>query len=176
MAKDASFKLFGLKELDEALRALPREIAKKVALEALREAAEPMLAEVRASASFKDKSGELRKSIQAKTLNRVRQGTFQLRVGPTAPHAHLIEYGTKAHRVDAKPGSVLATYNQVIGKHLDHPGQPPRPFFRPAWDRHVKGMLDSLSVAFWKALDSAAAKLAKQAQTGLPPKIAEQLR
>lgn len=176
MAMKADFKLHGLKELDAALAALPREIAKVVALKALAEAAEPMLQEVRATADFVDRKGDLRKSVKATRLNRVKRGTFQLRVGPTAPHAHLVEHGTKAHLVSAKEGSVLAALNRILGHEVMHPGAKAKPFFRPVWDRRVRSMLESLKGKFWTELDKAAAALARKALSGkIPANIARQL-
>jgi len=184
MAQNVNFTLHGLKELNEALKTLPEIIGRQVAINVLTEVSEPMLAEARSTAAFVDRSGKLRKSIKAVALRRSyvrkRRGSrgdvFQLRVGPTSPLAHLIENGTKPHLMHAKEGSVLAAYNRVIGKEIKHPGTKPRPFFRPAWDRHAPTMFSNLKTIFWKELDAAAATLARKATAGkLPASIGSKL-
>jgi HK97 gp10 family phage protein len=39
--------------------------------------------------------------------------------------------------------------------------QSERPFMRPAFDHHAKGVIDGLSVELWKGIERAAKKLAK---------------
>ena len=176
MAKIVSFKLEGLKELDEALKALPQIIARTVAANALKDAAEPLLEDLRTSTSFSDKTGNLRNSIGVQVLRKTRQGSFQVRIGARAPHAHLIEYGTKAHLMFAKKGTVLASYNRIMGMEVRHPGSKPRPFFRPAWHRRKGEIMDRLKTSFWFELDKAAEMLAKKAEAGtLSQKIRSQL-
>jgi hypothetical protein len=65
----------------------------------------------RKSADFRDKTGNLRKSIKMKK-SRYQGGGYIARAG--APHAHLIEYGYRT-----KSGGVV----------------PPRPFMRTAKDK-----------------------------------------
>ena len=67
----------------------------------------------------------------------LKRGTVTGRVIAGAPkkdkrpfYAHMIEYGTKAHRIQAKKGKVLAIGVSAV----NHPGIRPHPFLRPALD------------------------------------------
>ena len=174
---------FGLKELDKALKELPRETRKRVGVDALRHAAKPVLDEASATAAFVDRTGNLRRSMRGDrgtwALRRIRYGTVQIGIGPNpriAPHAHLVEMGTKPHRIDAKKGSFLFLFNSVFMRDVHHPGTRPRPFFRPAWERNASKVMDGLRDSVWKALREAAAKLASNAERGkLSSKVASQL-
>lgn len=50
---------------------------------------------------------------------------------PTAPYAHLVEFGTKPHLIKAKNGKYLV-FNGTFAKEVQHPGAKAEPFFQPA--------------------------------------------
>jgi len=53
---------------------------------------------------------------------------------PIAPHAHLVEFGTKPHVIKAKkPGHFLSLFGgRVFRREVHHPGAQRHPFFKPA--------------------------------------------
>lgn len=85
-------------------------------------------------------SGRLRQAIIARPLP-IRSGremgaivkvNYSTRSGAvTAPHGHLVEFGTKPHLIKAKNGKVLA-FNGTFRKEVHHPGAKPEPYFKPA--------------------------------------------
>lgn len=50
------------------------------------------------------------------------------RNGPRAPYAHIVEFGSAPHVIQAKAGSKLG-FEGRLGFKVMHPGQPPNPFF-----------------------------------------------
>lgn len=50
---------------------------------------------------------------------------------PTAPYAHLVEFGTKPHIIKAKNGKYLV-FNGTFRRQVQHPGAKAQPFFKPA--------------------------------------------
>jgi HK97 gp10 family phage protein len=50
---------------------------------------------------------------------------------PIAPHAHLVEFGTKPHLIKSKNGKVLF-FNGAYREEVHHPGAKPEPYFQPA--------------------------------------------
>lgn len=156
------FKLEGMDELTDALEQLPKALGDRVLKRALTRAAQPVIEHAKSSAAFVDRSGALRDSIGVRPMRRKRYGS-EIAIGPTAPHAHLVEFGTQSHRIDAAPGSVLATVNAVFGKEVEHPGAAPRPFFRPAWDVMGPTVLADLRVYVWDELRKAAERLYRKA-------------
>lgn len=85
---------------------------------ALEAGAEPVLAEIKATTAYKDKSGLLRKSQKigkAKTV----KGRRVIRIGDVdgkAPHAHLLEYGTS--KMSAHP-FMRPAFEKTKMKHTD---------------------------------------------------------
>lgn len=165
MSDFVKFKLTGLNGLSEALRQLPRALGDSVLKKALTQSAGPVVDYARATAGFIDRSGSLRKSIGVRPMRRRRYGS-EIAMGPNAPHAHLVEFGTAAHDITAKPGGILSWLG-IRTKYVHHPGAKPKPFFRKAWD--AKGgpaMLEDLGVRIWAELAKAADKLAKKGTAG----------
>lgn len=156
------FRLNGLDELSEALEQLPKALGDRILKRALTQAAEPVVEYAKSSASFVDRSGKLRDSIGVRPMKRKRYGS-EVSIGPNAPHAHLVEFGTEAHRIDAAPGSVLRNVNTVFGMEVEHPGARPRPFFRPAWEVKGSTVLADLKVYVWNELAKAAKRLYQKA-------------
>jgi len=58
--------------------------------------------------------------------------SFVFTLGQIAPHAHLVEFGTKPHQiVPKKKGGILA-FGRYFVRSVDHPGAKPWPFFQTA--------------------------------------------
>lgn len=125
----------GLSELQKALDTLPTKIQNNIMRGALR--AGSKLIKNEAAARVPVESGLLSSSLRISTRNRDGKVQASVSVGGAtkkgaiiARHAHLVEFGTKPHIIEAKPGKTLA-----IGvSRVNHPGSKPQPFMRPALD------------------------------------------
>lgn len=85
------------------------------------------------SGSFKNQSGDLRRSI----VGRVESAERGV-VSTDIPYAEYVEYGTRPHTITPKNGKYLAfkgrSGNMVFAKKINHPGSRPYPYMQPALD------------------------------------------
>lgn len=100
-------------------------------------------------------SGKLRSSIRKSYSKKNMGGT----VTTKAPHAHLVEFGTKAHSLTkgttnsagraAKKGKrlVLVIKGNPVGGEIIHPGSKPRPFMQPAYYQERSNYIEGLKKA-----------------------------
>lgn len=155
MATRIGGQVIGGRELERALKQLPRATGKNVLRRALRNAAKPTAAAAEAMAP-RGPTGNLQASISIGTKLKPSQrgdsslSGVQLYIGATSPpgyHAHLIEFGT-----------VKMTA---------------RPFMRPAWDSTQQQVLASISDEVWKSLAKSARTLARKAERGTLTRSAE---
>lgn len=122
----------GLKELNDLLQTLPPKIEKNILRGALRagmNTVKPV-----AQSRVHSVSGELAKGLKVGT--RARGGTVTSSLKATGPHrslAHLVEFGTKAHAIEAKDGGALFFAGSMV-KSVQHPGAEPKSFMRVALD------------------------------------------
>jgi HK97 gp10 family phage protein len=133
-------KVEGLSACAEALRELPRAVARDVMLRILTDRAEPIAETARNLAPVD--LGDLRDSITVSTRLTKRQRGLHTKegrddvevfVGPGPhPQAHLQEFGTVRH--------------------------PPQAFMRPAWDEHQGKLLDNIAEDLWDEIRQAARK------------------
>jgi hypothetical protein len=137
------FKLEGLKELDEALKELPKATARNVLLRTLKEQGQPIADAGEANAPRL--SGKLADSYTVGTkLSRRQKGLHkkesmvEVFVGPT-PH----------------PKSVQTEFGN------SH--QAPHPHLRPAWDGNVMRVLDGIKTSLAEQIEKARARLARKA-------------
>lgn len=108
----------GVKELQAELAKLARKVTGPMAMEALMTAARPLESAMRSTTAFADQTGRLRRSIG--TVEAKTRGVAMVKVGARAPHAHLVEFGTKErHTATGKSTGTM----------------PKRPFIRPAFDK-----------------------------------------
>lgn len=167
----ASMKIAGFKELDALLQAMPRQLAGQGVTAGLRKALRPVAAAARSYAP-----GSLDESIQiapeikagqrAQSLLKPGKGRRVMYVGSTAPHAHLVEFGT-VERFHAKG------YISVIGKRGRRKAikingrstgiMTPDPFLRPAWDANKDEVLATLSKTIREEIAKAVARRAARA-------------
>lgn len=140
--------VFGGKELEAALKQLPKATAKNVLRRALQRAAEPIVSAAEANAPH-GQTGELKASEIASTRISRRQKSSAPKsgvtvfVGPSGlwgSLAHLIEFGTSK--------------------------APAHPFLRPAWDENKDKVRSMIADEIWKALAKAARTLARKAERG----------
>jgi len=138
--------LRGAKELERALRQLPKAVGKSVLRSALKKALEPTRAEAERRAPRR--SGRLAGSYVIKASltkgqrrgRRRRPGAVEISVGSTDPKAHLLEFGWKFAA--------------------------PQPHFRPAWDANKYKAALTVEAEIWAALRKAAKRLHGQAARG----------
>ena len=158
--KSFSFRVTGAKELERAFTELGATLSKRVLLAALRDVAKPVKrdAERLIISRTKVKTGRLARSMKVSTRRgrskrgfSPRTGTAQIFVGSTAPHAHLIEFGTspRFRKGGGFTGQVAA-----------------RSFMRPAWEINKAGIMKGLIKAVWKAIVKTARTERKRAQAG----------
>lgn len=88
------------------------------------------LAHAKATQSFHDRTGELRRSI-----TRGQKSTWIHFLKASAPHAAYVEYGTKPHRIEAKNRRALrfVQHGEIrFRRGVNHPGTKPRHFMDDA--------------------------------------------
>lgn len=124
--------IIGGAELDSFMQQLPVKVERNILRSALRAGVNEFKDEAKVRVPVDE--GDLRASFR--TTTRSRRGTVYVSLkvgGKKAPHAHLVEFGTAAHKIMAKKQDALA-FNGVAVREVDHPGAKPHPFFRPAFD------------------------------------------
>lgn len=139
----AKFEIQGMKELDEALKELPKATSRNVIKRAFASAIAPM--EQSAKAMAPRRTGSLAGSISFGTRLSRRQKRLHKKesdveffAGAGAlPHAHLQEFGTRHHA--------------------------PHPFMRPAWDSNKMQALASFVKDLSDEIEKARARLARKA-------------
>ena len=136
------------KNLERALKRLPKAMGKSVLRAAAKKALKPVRVAAEANAPV-GHTGRFKKSFAIKSTlsKRQRRGRAKLSrggvimyVGSTDPKAHLLEFGTSKMRA--------------------------RPTLRPAWDANKHRVLAVLGDELWFALARAARRLAKRAEAG----------
>lgn len=140
-----TIKIEGLKELQDALRELPKSTGKNVMRRVLLARAEPVAEAARQLVPI-DK-GNLQASINVSTrLTRRQRGRHR-----------------KVHRDDVEvfvgPGSNPAGHLQEFGTSR-HPAQP---FMRPAWDRAKDAVLEGIKEDMWAEIEKVVQRRAKRA-------------
>lgn len=158
----------GMEELDRNLKELKRSQAASVVRRALIASAKPTVDAAVALVPVDD--AQLRDSIGSSVKLNPRQmrkhkkekGDITVFVGPQAPHAHLVEFGTSPH---ANKGKFAGTM---------HPGTAPQPFMRPAWESTKMEVLETLKKKLWEEMTrrlrlNANAAAREAARNGAPP-------
>ncbi|WP_088346305.1 MULTISPECIES: HK97-gp10 family putative phage morphogenesis protein [Rhodomicrobium] len=147
-----TIRIEGLKEVQAALRDLPKSTGKNIMRRVLIARAEPVAEAARALVPV-DK-GNLLASINVSTrLTRRQRGLHR------KPHRDDVE-------VHVGPGANPAGHFQEFGTSR-HPAQP---FMRPAWDRTKAGVIEGLKEDLWaeieKVLERRARRAARKAAKG----------
>ena len=141
----ASLKISGFKEIDALLQAIPRQLAGQGVSSGLRRALQPVAAAARSYApgSLSERikiAPSIKAGQQAQSLEKPGKGKRVMYVGSTAPHAHLVEFGTGPRY-------------QANGKYVGI--MPPDPFLRPAWDANKDEVLATLATAIREEIEKA---------------------
>ena len=122
----------GMKELAQFLDTLAPKIQKNVLRGALRAGMKEVAVDAKAGAAVA--SGLMRDGLKISTNSKGGKVTASLKAkGKHGPLAHLIEFGTAAHRIQAKDGGALS-FGGGAFQHVDHPGSKAAPFMRSALD------------------------------------------
>ncbi len=146
-------KLTGFREVERALREIPKATGKNVLRRVAKGALEPLADSASAKAPRDEGRLAFSISVGEKRTRRVRTGFqrltgIEMAMGPgnTLPgvlqYASFVEFGT----VDT----------------------PPQPYMRPAWNSGADRTLEYIKDNLWREIDKAAAKVAvKRAKAGL---------
>jgi len=156
--------------LDEALKQLPKTYSRTVLRNALKKAGKPIQDAARINAPVDE--GDLQKSIMISTRvkgRRVKAKTGAIVfVGSTAPHAHLVEFGTVERFKKSKN-----VFSRAYGSGGSSTGKmPANPFFTQVWDRTKMIAYNILKIELWNELERASKRLATRAKKGTLSKSA----
>lgn len=132
----------GMAELKRALEQLPAKLEANVMRGAMRAGAK-VIADA-AKDNVHNVSGALAASITVATRVKAGKVTGRVVAGGkgkkqskkgkgSAFYAHMVEYGTKAHVIEARAGHRLSIHGHFV-RRVNHPGARPRPYMRPALD------------------------------------------
>lgn len=134
---EIKFSFEGARELETALKELPKSVASGALNAALKKAAEPMVAKARALAPVD--TGALRKSIKAHPVpSKQRAYAASIAIGPDRKHFYgaILEKGTGPRKVK-KTG-------KMVGSIAAHP------FLRPAFDAHKEEAQKIFREVLWE--------------------------
>lgn len=137
-------------QLAQFLATLPAKVEQNIMRSALRAGANVIRNEARILVPVDQ--GALRASI--KTSAKARRGMVTAAVkagGKLAPHAHLVEYGTRPHKIEPKDAAALSVAGSAY-QTIDHPGAKPSPFMRPAQDSKTTAAIEAVSAQIGKRL------------------------
>lgn len=141
---DASDCLRNLKTVERRILDVPRVQLQEVAKVAYRAA--------RSTTLFKDRTGELRGTIDI-----VDKGAYWKRVIARARHGRFIEEGTKAHVILPRRGRFLKFVvggHTVFARKVNHPGTAKRPFMANAAAAGGQAMRVLFDEGIAKAIDN----------------------
>ena len=148
MADDQT--IIGGRELYDFLQQLPAKIERNIMRSALRQGANVFKAEAKQEVPVDE--GDLRDSIRVSV--RSKGGTVYASVkagGKKAPHWHLVEFGTRAHKIKPKQAHGLTVGGKVVSE-VNHPGAKARPFMRPALDAKSAAAIEAVGAQIRKRL------------------------
>lgn len=136
-------------ELERALKDLPRFSLVTAQIRAAQMTALEPVAETARALAPKD-FGDMAESIRPRTVPRRRggrRGDLTVGVGPDRAHFYGMfhEFGWNL-KINGGTRPMAA-----------------RPFLRPAWDQHRRGVLDSMKAALWERIEKTAKRLARKA-------------
>lgn len=128
-----SSQLKGARELQSFLDQLPAKIEANVARAGLR--AGVAVLRKRVKDNIPEKTGKLKKSARVSTRSRRGQVSAKLTVGGGAAwYAGIVEFGQKAHGLQAEKAKALPVADGVFRASAQHPGSSGKGYFRAAVD------------------------------------------
>jgi len=140
----------GLDRLEKALLGLPDAVCKKALRQAVKAGADIFLTDMRMRARVR--TGKMVHDLKARVSVRATKGSVSADIGARddrkkGGHAYLArfqEFGTKPHVIRARKGKALLVPGGGFVYQVSHPGQPARPFIRPAFDSRKDQVVDVL--------------------------------
>lgn len=161
-------KVEGLRELEKALKELPRATAKNVMVRALKAAAEPMVDMAAQDAPVL--TGRLRDSIAVSSKRpKDDKGAGAKAFGAAmAAGASAGQARQAARAANRGVGGLVEVFigpgrnPQAIAQEFGTSRHPPQPYMRPAWDANKAGILETLKDLTWAEIEKAAKRLAKK--------------
>jgi hypothetical protein len=165
----------GLKDVEKALRQLPRATGKNVLRRVAVKNMQPVAQAMRENDTDGTDDDILVTTKRPKGGGREpRKSTVEVFAGPVhSRKGHLTEFGTAPHTIRARAtnkGGKMVFYVDgriVASPIVHHPGTPPRPFVRPAWDEEAPGLPMSVGADLFAEIEKATARQArKQARAG----------
>jgi hypothetical protein len=134
-----------LKQIEEDIRVAARQALGQASLLALGLA--------RSTATFKDRTGNLRGSIAR--IDKSPWAIFVQAGGRGVRYAAPVEYGSKAHKITAKNGGVLAFKvggSMRFAHSVNHPGTKPTRFMQTARDQAEGSLIRFVEVGVNRAV------------------------
>ncbi len=164
-----TFELTGIQEIQRALDQLPRSVTKTVLKNGIKEGLKDAKKTAQATAP-KGATGNLARSIHVGEKLKKRKFKHRDRVtvymGSTAPHAHLVEFGTASRSREG--ASVYQSdgqwYRPSAGASTGV--MPQNAFLTRAWDLSKRQVLITFRQSMWKHLSKAAERLRGKAERG----------
>lgn len=195
--------VWGLEDLERALKQLPRATQRNVLKKVLLRAGKPIADAARANAPVGE-TGRLRDTITVSTnlanpigaqefrralrnnlgqsgavkaMRSARRSAASLGlsnfaeayVGPgPLKYAHLVEWGAAAHEIKPRKKNQSGRLAFSEGGDIvrpgvvQHPGAPPQPFMRPAWDENQMRALNIIRDDLTEVIHAAVVRLAKR--------------
>ena len=167
------FSVKGLKEVESALKSLPKKSAKKALRSAVRAGGGVVRKAARANlpASY----GTLKKSIFVKVFP-VRNYSTTALIGPDKEsgwYGHIVERGAEPHEIPKTKGNwnflgffgfkkiPMVINGNVFTGPIQHPGVKPIPFMARAFSQTQNEVPDAIGKKLWQVIEREAAKLAK---------------
>lgn len=167
MAGNNEIKIPGAREVDKVLSSLPKRLARKVLLQALRAGAKPMLEDARNGIAVD--SGLTRKDVKIRAIPASESKAPSVAIaGSTSKKGmaykmRFLEYGTAPHviKMSRKRKKVLANKatGEVFGTIIHHPGTPAKPFLRPAFDNNIERSISITGKELGLRIEEEATKL-----------------
>lgn len=133
--------------LHALLQTLPGKLQKNINRTGLRAGAAVFLAEVKQNIPVA--RGALRSTARISTRARGAEVSASVKVGGKhkgvdAWYAHLVEYGTRPHKILPKTQGGAMQFGGIQTRSVDHPGTRARPFMRPAVDAKFREAIDAV--------------------------------
>lgn len=166
----AKVKIEGLKELEEALKELPKATGKNVIKRALSNSADPFIDQAKALAPIH--LGHLQKSI-TKSKVKLTSGSAGKKAfaEALAKGASRKEAGAAAHAANAEASGDVTSglivigpgrHPQAIFQEFGTAHHPPKPFMRPAWEENKMPTVGNIKDELWSEIKKAAERLARK--------------
>lgn len=144
----------GGRELDNLLQTLPVKMERNILRAALRAGAAEVLQEVKQRIPVD--SGQLAASARITTRYRKGTVTASVKVGNfVAWYAHLVEFGTRPHRITPRERGGALQINGTEVRSADHPGTRGQPFMRPAADASLGAAIAAVTARIRQRLTNA---------------------